>query len=369
MSSVKVSKAVTLDCRYEKTSPAFQELVPLPFSPADVNAARGTRFLGSRYPVIGGAMSWLSLSGLVAAVSNAGGFGVLASGCLQPTELETEIRRTRDLTDQPFGVNVIVFHEQVEELVATACRLKISHVTLAGSVPRQATIRRLKDAGCKVMCFAPGLRWARRLAAMDADAIIVEGSEAGGHVGAVSTGVLTQEILPHFHDLPVFVAGGICRGEAMASYLAMGAAGVQVGTLLVCAKESVAHPRFKAAVIRADAREALTSVQIDQRLPVIPVRALRNAASEQFVALQRDLLATAEIGSLPWQEARMKVERFWAGALRRAVVDGDVEAGSVMIGQGVGMVREEAPVGHVIAELVAQAQGALRRYDPRHSAV
>ena len=159
--------------------------------------------------------------------------------------------------------------------------------------------------------------------------------------------------------MPVFVAGGIGRGEAMAAYLEMGAAGVQLGTRFACATESIAHPNFKKAFFRASARDAIASVQIDARLPVIPVRALKNAGTELFTAKQLEVARALDKGGLPMLEAQLQIEHYWAGALRRAVIDGDVENGSLMAGQSVGMVTREEPVAEIIAMLVDQAEAAL----------
>jgi enoyl-[acyl-carrier protein] reductase II len=186
--------------------------------------------------------------------------------------------------------------------------------------------------------------------------------EAGGHIGPVSTSVLAQEILPVIAaDIPVFVAGGIGRGEAMAGYLEMGAAGVQLGTRFVCATECIAHPNFKKAFIRASARDAIASVQIDPRLPVIPVRALKNAAGELFTAKQREVAQALDEGKVAMMEAQLQIEHYWAGALRRAVIDGDVEHGSVMAGQSVGMVTKEEPLADILRSLVDEGAHALER--------
>jgi enoyl-[acyl-carrier protein] reductase II len=194
---------------------------------------------------------------------------------------------------------------------------------------------------------------------MGADAIVIEGMEAGGHIGPVSTGVLAQEILPHVREVPVFVAGGIGRGEAIVGYLEMGAAGVQLGTRFVCATESIAHPRFKQAFIRAAARDAVPSIQLDPRFPVIPVRALVNEGTRRFLELQREVVERFTRGELAQKEAQLEIEHFWAGALRRAAIDGEVETGSVMAGQSVGMVQKEQPTGEILDELVEQAVEAL----------
>ncbi len=200
---------------------------------------------------------------------------------------------------------------------------------------------------------------AKRLVRSGADALVIEGSEAGGHIGPVSLTVLAQEILPHVRDVPVFVAGGLGRGEAILAYLDMGASGAQLGTRFAAAIESIAHPRFKQAFIRASARDALPSVQLDERFPVIPVRGLANAGTQRFLDHQAATLRRFQSGELSKEEAQLEIEHFWAGALRRAVIEGDVEEGSVMAGQSVGMVTAEQTIPDIIAELVDQAVSAL----------
>jgi enoyl-[acyl-carrier protein] reductase II len=315
---------------------------------------------------MGGAMTWVSERNLVAAISNAGGFGVIASGAMSPDLLAAEISATQALTGRPFGVNLITLHPQLLELIDVCAAQHVSHVVLAGGLPGSVAVRRIKHTGMRVICFASALGFARKLARMGVDAIIIEGNEAGGHIGPVSTGVLAQEILPHFASLPVFVAGGLGRGEAMLAYLEMGAAGVQLGTRFVCARESIAHPRFKQAFIRAAARDAVASVQLDPRFPVIPVRALSNPASERFVAMQRSVIERFVRGELTQKDAQLEIEHFWAGALRRAVIDGDIEAGSLMAGQSVGFVTREQTTAEIIEELVSQALAVLAARMQRH---
>jgi len=236
----------------------------------------------------------------------------------------------------------------------------VTHVVLAGGLPPGGAIERIKASGAKLTAFAPALALAKKLMRSGADALVIEGMEAGGHIGPVSTSVLAQEILPVVaKDIPVFVAGGIGRGEAIAAYLEMGAVGVQLGTRFVCATECIAHENFKKAFIRASAREAVLSIQIDPRLPVIPVRALKNREMENFAAKQREVAQRLDEGSIEMAEAQLQIEHYWAGALKRAVIDGDVESGSVMAGQSVGMVKREEPVEEIIAELVEEAAAAL----------
>jgi enoyl-[acyl-carrier protein] reductase II len=321
--------------------------------------ARGRAFLGVDLAIMGGAMTWVSERNLVSAISNAGGFGVIACGSMDPGRLRDEIRATRALTGRPFGVNLIVMHPQLAELARTCVEERVGHVVLAGGLPPAECLQLLRAGGVRAIGFAPVLAIARKLRRSGIDALVLEGSEAGGHIGAVSTGVLAQEILPHVDDLPVFVAGGIGRGEAMVAYLEMGAAGVQLGTRFVCASESIAHPRMKQTYIRAAARDAVPSAQLDPRFPVIPVRALANAGTKRFIEVQRDVIARFDRGELSRDEAQLAIEHFWAGALRRAVVDGDVENGSLMAGQSVGMVAREQPVREIIDEILAQGLAVL----------
>ena len=323
---------------------------------------RGAEFLGSEYAIMCGAMSWVSERNLVSAISNAGGFGVIACGAMTPALLDAEIGATKALTTKPFGVNLITMHPQLFELIEVCGRHGVGHVALAGGIPPKGSVEALKAAGAKVIVFAPTLALAKKLLRGGADALVIEGMEAGGHIGPVATSVLAQEFLPALADEHlVFVAGGIGRGEAIAGYLEMGAAGVQLGTRFACATESIAHPQFKKAFFRAGARDAVASVQIDPRLPVIPVRALKNKGGELFNAKQREVANTLDQGGVEMMEAQLQIEHYWAGALRRAVIDGDVEHGSLMAGQSVGMVTKEEPVAAIIAELLAESEAALSR--------
>jgi enoyl-[acyl-carrier protein] reductase II len=321
---------------------------------------RGTEFLGCEFAILGGAMSWISERHLVSAISDAGGFGVIACGAMSPELLDTEIAETRARTSRPFGVNLITMHPQLSDLIDVCAEHRVGHVVLAGGLPPGGAIEQIKASGAKLVCFAPALALAKKLMRSGADALVIEGMEAGGHIGPVSTSVLAQEILPAVSkDIPVFVAGGIGRGEAIAAYLEMGAVGVQLGTRFVCAHECIAHPSFKKAFIRASARDAIPSVQIDPRLPVIPVRALRNREMERFAAKQREVADLLDKGDIEMAEAQLQIEHYWAGALKRAVIDGDVESGSVMAGQSVGMVTREEPVTAILSELVDEAAAAL----------
>ncbi|HEX7389431.1 MAG TPA: nitronate monooxygenase [Acidiphilium sp.] len=328
--------------------------------------ARGCDFLGTRTAIMGGAMSWVSERHLVSAISNAGGFGVIACGSMTPALLDAEIAATKAMTDKPFGVNLITMHPDLDDLIRVCIAHKVGHVVLAGGVPSGSAVRAVKDGGAKLIGFAPALVLAKRLVRLGADALVTEGSEAGGHTGPVSLTVLAQEILPAIREVPVFVAGGIGRGEAILAFLEMGASGAQLGTRFAAATESIAHPNFKKAFIRANARDAVLSVQLDEQFPVIPVRGLANDGTRRFLAHQAETLRRFQAGELDREAAQLSIEHFWAGALRRAVIEGDVEQGSMMAGQSVGMVTEIQPVAAIIAELIAQAEAAhAARSGPR----
>jgi len=331
-----------------------------PRAQLDALWARGREFLGTETAIMGGAMSWVSERHLVAAISNAGGFGVIATGSMPPAALDAEIAGTKALTDKPFGVNLLTMHKQLDDLIRVCLDHKIGHIVLAGGIPSTASVRAVKDGGAKLICFAPALVLAKRLIKSGgADALVIEGSEAGGHIGPVSLAVLAQEILPVIREVPVFVAGGIGRGEAILAFLEMGAAGVQLGTRFAAATESIAHEKFKAAFVRANARDAVPSVQLDAQFPVIPVRGLVNEGTKRFMAHQIDTIRRFEAGELSRDDAQMSIEYFWSGALRRAVIEGEVETGSVMAGQSVGMVTRVQPAAEIIGELIFQAEAAL----------
>ena len=323
--------------------------------------AKGTEFLGCRHAILCGAMTWVSERTLVSAISNAGGFGVIACGSMTPELLDAEIKATAELTTKPFGVNLITMHPDLDQLITVCLENSVSHVVLAGGLPPSSAIKSLKEGGAKVVCFAPALVIAKRLVKLGTDALVIEGSEAGGHIGPVSTSVLAQEILPVVKDVPIFVAGGIGRGDAIVNFLEMGASGVQIGTRFVCAHESIAHPKFKQTFIRAHARDAMPTVQLDKRFPVIPVRALNNAGTEEFMETQKKVIARFVAGEVEQGAAQLEIEHYWAGALRRAVVDGDVERGSLMAGQSVGMVTSEQSTQEIIDELVAQALASIEQ--------
>lgn len=323
---------------------------------------RGRSYLGCEYPIMCGAMTWVSEPGLVAAVCNAGAFACLAGGNTPPDILRAQIEQVRSLTDQPFGINLITIAPAYREHLALLPEFRIPHVVFAGSFPRKSEVAIAKDSGAKVMCFASTMSIADRMLRFGTDALILEGSEAGGHIGHVSALVLMQQVLFEASDrVPVFIAGGIATGRMIAHIMTMGAAGVQLGTRFVMTDECIAHPDFKKAFARANARDAMATPEYDSKLPVVAVRALRNKGMAGFGELQLKLLKALNNGSMSREEAQIKVENYWMGALRRAVIDGDVETGSMMAGQSVGLVRDVVPVRDLIRKLVSDASDELKR--------
>ena len=323
---------------------------------------RGNRLLGTRCPILCGAMTWVSTPELVSAVLSAGGFAALAGGSMPPEMLAETIEKTRAATDHPFGVNLItlspVFHEQLAVLEANP----VPVVVFAGGLPKDSDVGRAKATGAKVLCFAPTESVARRLIDAGADGLILEGTESGGHIGPVALTVLLQQVLFRFGDeVPVFVGGGIATGRMMAHLLLLGAAGVQFGTRFAVARECTAHPEFKQALLKASARDAQATSQFDPALNVVSVRALRNEGTLEFERLQLQLLTMLNSGRIGHDEAQAAVEHFWVGGLRRAAVEGDVVRGSVMAGQSVGLVTKEQSVAEIISELVGDCEAELRR--------
>ena len=326
---------------------------------------RGREFLGSEVPIIAGAMTWISDAPFVAAVSNAGAFGCLAGGNMEPAALADEIRRTRDLTDRPFAVNLITIAPNYKAHVDAVVKSRVPFVVFGGSFPRKAELQKAKESGAKVLAFAPTEALARHLIESGADALILEGSEAGGHIGHVSLGILLQQVLLKIDEVPIFAAGGIADGAYVAHLLLMGAAGVQLGTYFVLTEECGVHPRFKEAFIRAQARDATATPQVGSELKVVAVRALRNKGLEAFLDLQVELVGKRKRKEITHEEAQHAVEGFWVGALRRAVKDGDIETGSLMAGQSVGLVDRIRPLREAVAALVAEAEAELVRVRER----
>lgn len=326
--------------------------------------SKGKDFLGVRYPVICGAMAGISTYSLVKAVCDNGGFGVLAGGNLQPEQFADELDMCINNIATPFGVNIITIAPNYQNHLKIIEEKDIEFVIFAGAIPSTSDIARVKESGKKALAFAPSSAVAKRMIKNGIDALIIEGFEGGGHVGHVSTTVLLQEILFNFNDVPIFVAGGIATGKLAAHILMMGAAGVQLGTRFVMTDECQVHPNMKKAFLRAQSRHAEKSIQISPELPVVGVRCLKNKAGAEFSQLQIDLLKKVQNDELGKDEALMEIEKYWMGGLKKAVLDGNIEEGSVMAGQSVGIINDIIPMKHVFNNIVTEAEEELQRLKP-----
>jgi enoyl-[acyl-carrier protein] reductase II len=322
---------------------------------------KGSRFLGCHYPIMCGAMTWVSDPKLVASIGNAGGFGLLAGGNLPVEVLEKQIIETREMTDSPCGVNLITLAPAYKDQLDLLCQQRCDVIVFAGGIPKKGEIEQAKGSGAKVICFASTAMLAKELINRGVDALMLEGSEAGGHIGPVALSVLIQQILFEVEAVPIFIAGGIATGRMMAHLLMMGAAGIQMGTRFVMAEECHAHPDFKEAFRKAKAKDAIATPQFDSRLPVIPVRALKNEGTIEFGKLQLELLDRLDSEDIDRIEAQYRVEDFWTGALRKAVMEGDVTKGSLMAGQSVGLVHRIEPLEAIIEEMITDAEAELQR--------
>ena len=321
----------------------------------------GREFLGCKYPIMCGAMTWISDPNLVCAVGEAGGFGLLAGGNAPADVLRKQIIEAREMSKAPFGVNVITLAPSYNDHVDLVCDLGCEFVVFAGGIAKKSEIEQVKESGAKVICFASTAPLAHMLIERGADALILEGSEAGGHIGPVALSVLIQQILFEVDSVPIFIAGGIATGRMMAHLLMMGAAGTQMGTRFVMSEECNAHPKFKEAFKRARARDAIATPKFDNRIHAIPVRALKNEGTIEFAKLQLELLHKLDNHLIDREEAQFEIERFWIGALKNAAVDGDITKGSLMAGQSVGLVNAILPLKDIMAEMAKDAEAELQR--------
>ncbi|MCP5048671.1 MAG: hypothetical protein GY940_15985 [bacterium] len=321
---------------------------------------RGQEFLGVDYPILSGAMTWISDSKLVQAVSDAGGLGALAAGNMPVELLEKEILALK-ASGANYAANLITIAPNYPEHLELVADIQAPIVFFAGSFPRKNEMQKVKDSGAKVICFASTESIADRMIDYGADALVLEGSEAGGHIGHVSSLVLIQQILFKFRHIPIIMAGGIATGEIMAHLFLMGATGIQMGTVFAMAEESPAHPKFKERFKKARSREAASTPQYDSALPVVAVRALKNKGTDEFSQVQLSLVEKLKRDEISRMDAQNEVEVYWVGALRRAVQDGDVDFGSLMAGQSVGLVSEVKSVKNIILDMVADADKEFQR--------
>lgn len=291
--------------------------------------------LGIEYPILQGGMAWVATAELAAAVSNAGGLGVIGAGHMPPDVLQTEIRKAKVLTNKPFGVNIMLRSPYVKEVMQVVVDERVPVVTTGAGNPGEY-IPALKAIGSKVIPVVASVALARRLERVGVDAIIAEGMESGGHVGPITTMALVPQVVDAV-SVPVIAAGGIADARGVLAAMALGAQGVQIGTRFVASTECIAHPNYKEAIIRAKDRSTVVTGTTTGH----PVRVLENKLTREFTELESKGAPVAELDSLG------------AGRLKAAARDGDVERGSVMIGQIAGMVDDVKPVAEIIQDIVS----------------
>ncbi|AZR72746.1 2-nitropropane dioxygenase [Anoxybacter fermentans] len=300
--------------------------------------------LGIKYPIIQGGMAWVATGELAGAVSNAGGLGIIGAGNAPADVIRNEIKKVKSITDKPFGVNVMLLSPFVDEVIEVIIEERVPVITTGAGNPAKY-ISKLKSAGCKIIPVVPSVSLAKRMERLDVDAIIAEGTEAGGHIGELSTFVLVPQVVDAV-KIPVIAAGGIADGRGLVASFALGAEGVQIGTRFICSDECTAHPNYKEAIIKAKDRDAV----VTGRSTGHPVRNLRNKLTRKMMELERK------------GAPKEKIEELGRGALRAAVVEGNVEEGSVMAGQIAGMINKIQPVREIIDEIITEAKTIISQF-------
>lgn len=299
--------------------------------------------LDIKYPIFQGGMAWVATAKLAAAVSNAGGLGLIAAGNAPADIVEREIYNAKKLTDKPFGVNIMLLSPYVDEIMDLVCKEKVKVVTTGAGNPGKY-IERLKETGTKIFPVVPSLALAKRMERLEVDGLIVEGTEAGGHIGELTTMVLVPNISSQV-DIPVVAAGGICNGQGFLAALSLGAEGVQIGTRFVCSTECEVHENYKQRLIAAKDRDAI----VTGRSTGHPVRVLKNKFAKEFLNFEKDGIDKEEL------------ERLGTGKLKLAVIDGDVDNGSVMAGQSAAMVNDIKSCSEIIQEIISDAEKQLSK--------
>lgn len=295
--------------------------------------------LGTKYPIIQGGMANIATGEFAAACSNAGALGIIGAGGVRSAdELRGHIRRCRELTDKPFGVNIMLMHPCADEFAQVVAEEHVPVVTTGAGNPGKY-VAKWKEAGIIIIPVVAAAVLAKHLAKSGVDAVIAEGTESGGHVGEMTTMALVPQVVDAV-DLPVIAAGGIADGRQMAAALALGACGVQVGTCLLTSAECPIHENYKAALLKAKDSDTI----VTGRIGGTPVRVLKNRMSREYVRREK---AGAD---------KMELEQFTLGSLRRAVFDGDTDTGSLMAGQVSGMLHDIRPAAEILEELWTGAQ-------------
>ena len=297
---------------------------------------------GIEYPIFQGGMAWVSDYRLASAVSEAGGLGIIAAGHLTPEEVREQIRKTRERTSKPFGVNIMLMSPFADEIVKVAIEEKVAVVTTGAGNPGKY-VKALKEAGIKVIPVVASVALAQRMQREGVDAVIAEGMESGGHIGDITTMALVPQVVDAV-DIPVIAAGGIGDARGFLAALMLGAEGVQMGTRFALSKECAVHENWKKLYIKAKDRDTV----VTGRSTGHPVRVIKNKLSKKFEQMEKQ--------GAPKEE----IEKLGVGALKAAAIDGDVEWGSVMAGQIVGLLKEEKTVKEIIEEIIQGAEKLLR---------
>jgi enoyl-[acyl-carrier protein] reductase II len=297
--------------------------------------------LGIEYPILQGGMAWVATAELAAAVSNAGGLGIIGAGNAPAEVVEKEIIKALELTTKPFGVNVMLLSPFVDQVMEVILKHRVRVVTTGAGNPGKY-IGSLKEAGAKVIPVVPSTALAKRMQSVGADALIADGTEAGGHIGELTTMCLVPQVVDAV-EIPVIAAGGIADGRGLAAALALGAEGVQMGTRFVCSVECTAHANYKEALLKAGDRDAI----LTGRTTGHPVRCLKNKLTREFDRLERAGAAAEEL------------EKLGAGRLREAVVEGNTHEGSVMSGQIAGLINDIKPVKEIIEGITKEARDII----------
>lgn len=302
---------------------------------------RLTELLGIQYPIIQGGMAWVAEYHLAAAVSNAGGIGLIGAASAPPEVVREQVRKCKELTDRPFGVNVMLLNPNAEEVASIVVEEGVPVVTTGAGNPGKF-MPLWKEAGVKVIPVVASVAMAKMMERAGADAVVAEGMESGGHIGSITTMALVPQVVDAV-SIPVVAAGGIGDGRGLAAAMMLGAEGVQMGTRFVAAKESIVHPNYKERLIKAsDIDSEVTGMSTGH-----PVRSLRNKMTKEYLRLEKE---GADF---------MELEKLTLGSLRNAVIDGDVINGTVMAGQIAGMVKQEQSCSEMIQEIMEQAERLL----------
>lgn len=303
-----------------------------------------TTLLGIKYPVLQGGMAWTSDADLAAAVSNAGGAGIIAAGGRTTEWVRDEIKRAKSLTDKPFGVNVMLMAPNAGEIVDLVCAEQVAFVTLGAGNP-VPHLSKFKAAGVKSIPVVPSVKLANRVQAAGADAMVIEGMEGGGHIGTQTTMALMENVLSTPHTIPVIVAGGISDGRGIAEALLMGGDGVQIGSRFILTTECNSNPKAKAAILAAtDTDSAVTGFSRGSA-----VRCLKNNFTKKFLEL--------ETSGAPQEE----LNKFAAGTNRLGAIEGDIDNGTVLVGQSLNVLNDILPCEQVMERLISEARACLAR--------